>query len=53
MAKKSFKKKKAFQAFCRMMVVEKGMINHADGIWRPASSTSAMDNHMRAGYKMR
>ena len=53
MAKKSWIKKQKFQAFCREQVVKNGLINHADGLWRPAQSGKAMDAHMRAGYKVR
>lgn len=44
-------KKKLFQRFCRDQV-KQGLINHADGNWKPAQSTKAMDNSMIAGYKL-
>ena len=53
MADKTTKKKKAFQHFCREQVVKNGLINGADGLWRPAQSGKAQDQMMRAGYKIR
>ncbi len=53
MPKKSVKKRKAFQAFCRKQVVEQGLINHADGSWRKADSTKQMDRDCLAGYHVR
>jgi hypothetical protein len=44
-------KAKRFQAYCRSQV-KAGLINHADGSWRPASTIHAMDLHMRAGYRL-
>jgi hypothetical protein len=44
-------KKKAFQRYCRDQV-KKGLINDAEGNWRPASTGKAMDDSMIAGYKL-
>lgn len=43
-------KNKAFQAACRQKVFA-GMINQADGSWKPAT-TNQMDLDMQAGYRM-
>jgi hypothetical protein len=48
---KTHVKKKKFQAFCREQV-KKGLINDAEGNWRPAQAGKAMDQHMIAGYKL-
>ena len=53
MAQKANRKKRAFKAFCREQVVAKGLINDANGDWRPANTQRAMDRDMRAGYKVR
>lgn len=53
MPKKTIKKKRAFQAFCRKQVVEQGLINHADGSWRKAEMGKSQDASMIAGYKAR
>ena len=53
MPKKTFKRKKAFQAFCRTQVVKEGLINHADGLWRKAELGKAMDRMQRDGYRVR
>jgi hypothetical protein len=48
---KTHAKKKAFQRYCRDQV-KKGLINDAEGNWRPASTGKAMDDSMIAGYKL-
>lgn len=52
MAKKAWVRKKAFRDMCRKQV-KAGLINDANGDWRPFQSTSAMHRDMRAGYKIR
>ncbi len=46
-------KKKKYKAFCREQVVNKGLINNANGDWQPASTGKRMDQDMLAGYKVR
>lgn len=35
--KKSYKKKKAYQLACKLQN-QKGMLNDAEGVWKPAST---------------
>ncbi len=51
MPKKTFCKKKKHQAFCRTQVVEHGLINQADGSWRPAVTGKATDQMLLDGYR--
>lgn len=48
---KTHVKKKRFQAYCRKQVFD-GLINQEDGQWKRADSNKAMDNDMRAGYRV-
>lgn len=50
MPKKSFQKKKRFQAHCREQVVGNDKINLADGSWGDGQN-NAMKEHMKAGYR--
>lgn len=49
---KTHEKKKRFRTFCRAQVVA-GLINQPNGNWAPAQVTKAMDQMMRAGYRIR
>ena len=49
MAQKGRRKQIAHRKFCRDQVA-KGLINQADGTWRP-SQGKALDLHMIAGYR--
>ena len=51
MGRKALKKQRAFQRYCRDQVVS-GMINHADGLWRRADTSKAMDRDQLAGYRV-
>lgn len=51
MPKKSFKKKKAYQAMCRDMV-RQGKVNDANGNWISMQTGKAMHDMMKAGYKL-
>lgn len=51
MAKKSWKKKQAYQAYCRDQV-KKGLINDESGNWTPHNAAKAMHNHMLYGYRL-
>jgi len=48
---KTHTKKKKFQQFCRSQVMQ-GLVNQADGTWRAAQTTKAMDNSMIHGYRV-
>lgn len=52
MAKKAWIKKKAFRETCRRQV-KAGLINDANGDWRPYNSANAMHRDQRSGYKIR
>jgi hypothetical protein len=50
MPKKSFQKKKAYQAKCQRRAVKDGEINLADGRWVPQSDRQVRDDSMKRDF---